>query len=80
MVLTKYLFTSCRNAALLMNMAGVAPGWLFGRGDFGWNRGKTLEEIMGVKVTCLFCNVRVIVAYNRLRHERIDLLSWKILR
>lgn len=48
MVLTKYLFTSCRNAALLMNTAGVAPGWLFGRGDFGWSRGKTLEEIMGV--------------------------------
>lgn len=48
MVLIKYLFTACRNAAILMNTGGTAPGWIFGRGDFGWNRGRTLEEIMGV--------------------------------
>lgn len=61
MILTKYLFTSCRNAALLMNTGGVAPGWLFGRGDFGWNRGKTLEEIMGVSlIVCVNCMVSVL--------------------
>lgn len=48
MVLMKYLYTACRNAVLLMNLGGTAPGWLFGRGDCGWNRGKTLDEIMGV--------------------------------
>lgn len=48
MVLLKYLFTSCRNAVILMNVGGVAPGWLLGRGDFGWNHGKSLHEIMGV--------------------------------
>lgn len=51
MVLTKYLFSACLNAAILMNTGGVAPGWLFGRGDFGYNRGKTLYEIMEVKTT-----------------------------
>lgn len=56
MVLTKYLFSACKNAAILMNTGGVAPGWLFGRGDFGYNRGKTLYEIMEVKTNknCFF--------------------------
>lgn len=48
MVLTKYLFSACRNAAILMNTGGTAPGWLFGRGDCGYTRGKGLYEIMEV--------------------------------
>lgn len=48
MVLMKYLFTACKNAVILMNIGGTAPGWFIGRGDFGWKYGKTLSEIMEV--------------------------------
>ncbi|XP_060530101.1 photoreceptor outer segment membrane glycoprotein 2 [Cylas formicarius] len=47
-VLSRILYTSCRNAILLYDREGIAPGWIFGRGDLGYTRGKTLTEIMGV--------------------------------
>ncbi|KAL1494576.1 hypothetical protein ABEB36_010152 [Hypothenemus hampei] len=45
---SRVLYTSCRNAILLYDPDGVAPGWIFGRGDCGYARGKTLTEIMGI--------------------------------
>ncbi|CAG9763271.1 unnamed protein product [Ceutorhynchus assimilis] len=47
-LVSRILYTSCRNAILLYDQEGVAPGWLFGRGDCGYARGKTLTEIMGI--------------------------------
>ncbi|KAH0811421.1 hypothetical protein GEV33_011373 [Tenebrio molitor] len=45
-LVVRILYTSCRNAAILNDPEGVAPGWIFGRGDCGYNRGKTLGDIM----------------------------------
>ncbi|RZB40474.1 photoreceptor outer segment membrane glycoprotein 2 [Asbolus verrucosus] len=45
-LVVRILYTSCRNAILLNDPDGVAPGWIFGRGDCGYNRGKTLGDIM----------------------------------
>ncbi|XP_019877453.1 peripherin-2 [Aethina tumida] len=44
--LMKILYTSCRNVFLLEDHKGKSPGWVFGRGDFGYMMGKTLHEIM----------------------------------
>ncbi|KAB0799666.1 hypothetical protein PPYR_07546 [Photinus pyralis] len=50
-LLSRIVYTSCRNAELLHRPTGIAPGWIFGRGDFGWNRGPTLDDMMeGVNV------------------------------
>ncbi|XP_066248023.1 photoreceptor outer segment membrane glycoprotein 2-like [Euwallacea similis] len=46
--LSRFLYTSARNAILLFDPEGVAPGWIFGRGDCGYARGKTLTELMGI--------------------------------
>uniref|UniRef100_A0AAR5PPU1 Tetraspanin n=2 Tax=Dendroctonus ponderosae TaxID=77166 RepID=A0AAR5PPU1_DENPD len=45
---SRILYTSCRNAILLYDPEGTSPGWVFGRGDCGYARGKTLTEIMGI--------------------------------
>jgi hypothetical protein len=45
-LVVRILYTSCRNAAILNDPEGVAPGWIFGRGDCGYKRGKTLGDIM----------------------------------
>lgn len=45
-VISRFLYTSSRNAILLDDPRGTAPGWLFGRGDCGYARGKTLAETM----------------------------------
>ncbi|KAF7285860.1 photoreceptor outer segment membrane glycoprotein 2-like [Rhynchophorus ferrugineus] len=47
-LVSRILYTSCRNAVLLYDPQGVAPGWIFGRGDCGYSRGKTLTELMGI--------------------------------
>ncbi|XP_050310113.1 photoreceptor outer segment membrane glycoprotein 2 [Anthonomus grandis grandis] len=47
-LISRILYTSCRNAIMLYDVEGVAPGWIFGRGDCGYARGKTLTEIMGL--------------------------------
>ncbi|XP_030763899.1 photoreceptor outer segment membrane glycoprotein 2 isoform X2 [Sitophilus oryzae] len=47
-LVSRILYTSCRNAVLLYDPEGIAPGWIFGRGDCGYARGKTLTEIMGI--------------------------------
>ncbi|CAH0554689.1 unnamed protein product [Brassicogethes aeneus] len=44
--LMRILYTSCRNLYLLPDQKGLSPGWVFGRGDCGYFRGKTLNEIM----------------------------------
>ncbi|EFA09824.2 hypothetical protein TcasGA2_TC011971 [Tribolium castaneum] len=44
-LVVRVLYTSCRNAEIL-ETDGVAPGWIFGRGDCGYNRGKTLLDYM----------------------------------
>ncbi|KAJ8946890.1 hypothetical protein NQ318_008246 [Aromia moschata] len=44
--ISRILYTSCRNAVVLSDTEGIAPGWIFGRGDCGYSRGKTLGEIM----------------------------------
>lgn len=46
----KILYTSCRNVFLLEDHKGKSPGWVFGRGDFGYMMGKTLHEIMEVGI------------------------------
>lgn len=46
--MARILYTSCKNAILLSRNDGRAPGWVFGRGDFGVQRGKTAAEIMGM--------------------------------
>lgn len=45
-LVTRLLYTSCRNAVILGEPKGPAPGWILGRGDCGYNRGKSLGEIM----------------------------------
>ncbi|XP_018578044.1 peripherin-2-like [Anoplophora glabripennis] len=47
-IISRILYTASRNAILLQDPEGTAPGWLFGRGDCGYARGKTLTEIMGL--------------------------------
>lgn len=42
----RILYTSARNAVVLGDPEGLAPGWIFGRGDCGYRGGKTLPEIM----------------------------------
>ncbi|KAJ8975451.1 hypothetical protein NQ317_000700 [Molorchus minor] len=49
-LISRILYTSARNAVLLNDIEGISPGWIFGRGDCGYSRGKTLGEIMGVTV------------------------------
>ncbi|KAG5872330.1 hypothetical protein JTB14_023598 [Gonioctena quinquepunctata] len=43
---SRILYTSTRNAFVLGDLEGRAPGWIFGRGDCGYTGGKTLLEIM----------------------------------
>nr|CAD7202123.1 unnamed protein product [Timema douglasi] len=45
-VMCRYLYVSTRNSVFLGDPKCTAPGWLFGRGDFGYRWGATLEEIM----------------------------------
>nr|XP_023028857.1 peripherin-2 [Leptinotarsa decemlineata] len=45
-IISRILYTSTRNAILLEDPEGKAPGWIFGRGDCGYAGGKTLLEIM----------------------------------
>ncbi|KAJ8917851.1 hypothetical protein NQ315_010764 [Exocentrus adspersus] len=47
-IVSRILYTGSRNAILLNDPEGVAPGWIFGRGDCGYARGKTLAEMMGL--------------------------------
>ncbi|KAK4876214.1 hypothetical protein RN001_012636 [Aquatica leii] len=42
----RMLFTSCRNNIILQHESGIAPGWIFGRGDCGWAYGPPLDQIM----------------------------------
>ncbi|KAF5308520.1 hypothetical protein FQR65_LT06185 [Abscondita terminalis] len=44
--LIRILYTSSRNNVILQHSSGIAPGWLFGRGDCGWSHGPTLDQIM----------------------------------
>lgn len=44
--MVRILYTSSRNAVLLGDPEGLAPGWIFGRGDCGYKGGKSLPEIM----------------------------------
>ncbi|KAL3269978.1 hypothetical protein HHI36_009033 [Cryptolaemus montrouzieri] len=45
-LVSRILYTSARNALLLEDPDGVAPGWIFGRGDCGYTGGKSVAEIM----------------------------------
>ncbi|XP_063925097.1 photoreceptor outer segment membrane glycoprotein 2 [Zophobas morio] len=45
-IVVRLLYTSCRNDAILNDADGVAPGWIFGRGDCGYGGGKSLMHIM----------------------------------
>ncbi|XP_044754210.1 peripherin-2 [Coccinella septempunctata] len=45
-LVSRILYTSARNALLLEDPYGVAPGWIFGRGDCGYTGGKSVAEIM----------------------------------
>ncbi|CAG9818996.1 unnamed protein product [Phaedon cochleariae] len=45
-IISRMLYTSTRNAILLEDPQGLAPGWIFGKGDCGYSGGKTLIEIM----------------------------------
>uniref|UniRef100_A0A6P7G927 Uncharacterized protein LOC114337177 n=1 Tax=Diabrotica virgifera virgifera TaxID=50390 RepID=A0A6P7G927_DIAVI len=49
-MISRILYTSSRNAILLGSPGGLAPGWIFGRGDCGYSGGKTLLEIMERRV------------------------------
>ncbi|CAG9862068.1 unnamed protein product [Phyllotreta striolata] len=45
-VVSRILYTSARNSAIMGEPRGLAPGWVFGRGDFGYSGGKSIIEIM----------------------------------
>ncbi|KAK9876900.1 hypothetical protein WA026_015936 [Henosepilachna vigintioctopunctata] len=45
-LISRVMYTSTRNALLLDDPEGVAPGWIFGRGDCGYTGGKSIAEIM----------------------------------
>lgn len=47
-LVSRILYTSARNSLLLEDPFGVAPGWIFGRGDCGYTGGKSVAEIMAV--------------------------------
>ncbi|KAF5292009.1 hypothetical protein FQA39_LY14126 [Lamprigera yunnana] len=42
----RVLYTSSRNNLMLQNDQGIAPGWIFGRGDCKWAYGPTLDQMM----------------------------------
>ncbi|XP_017772768.1 PREDICTED: LOW QUALITY PROTEIN: uncharacterized protein LOC108559904 [Nicrophorus vespilloides] len=47
-VISRLLYTSCRNAVVLRDVMAPSPGWLFGRDCFSATKGRTVSEVMFV--------------------------------